>query len=95
MRMSLLGAFGTRNPGRLSIQLGSTVGHPRRESESNCTHGCFPRVAVVSYLFLVVVVGTLPWVAFLGVTLPAHYDAGHWNLFWVGFDVGLVCRIGM
>jgi hypothetical protein len=36
----------------------------------------------------------LPWVAFLGMTLPPRYDAGHWNLLWVGFDVALVCVLG-
>jgi hypothetical protein len=45
-----------------------------------------------SGLFLAVAV--LPWVAFLGATLPPRYEAGHWNLVWVGFDVGLICVLG-
>jgi hypothetical protein len=49
---------------------------------------------VVSGLFLAVAVGMLPWVAFLGVTLPPRYDADHWNLLWVGFDVALLCVLG-
>jgi hypothetical protein len=49
---------------------------------------------VVSGLFLAVAVGMLPWVAFLGATLQPRYDAGHWNLLWVGFDVGLVGVLG-
>ena len=48
----------------------------------------------VSGLFLAVAVGMLPWVAFLGATLPPRYDAGHWNLLWVGFDVALISVLG-
>ncbi len=48
----------------------------------------------VSGLFLAMAVGMLLWVAFLGATLPPRYDAGHWNLVWVGFDVALVCVLG-
>jgi hypothetical protein len=48
----------------------------------------------VSGLFVVAAVAMLPWVAFLGATLPPRYDAGHWNLLWVGFDVALVCVLG-
>ena len=48
----------------------------------------------VSGFFLAVAVAMLPWMAFLGATLPPRYDAGHWNLLWVGFDVALVCVLG-
>ena len=32
----------------------------------------------------------IPWTILLGLTLPPKYDAGHWNLLWAGFDVGLL-----
>lgn len=30
------------------------------------------------------------WIIVLGFTLPRRYDAAHWNLAWVGFDVALL-----
>ena len=29
----------------------------------------------------------IPWMVFLGVTLPPRYEARHWQLLWIGFDV--------
>ena len=36
----------------------------------------------------------VPWTIFLGLTLPPKYNAGHWNLLWTGFDIGLLCVLG-
>ncbi len=41
----------------------------------------------VSVLAATVAVFMVPWMVFLGVTLPPRYDAHHWRLLWVGFDV--------
>jgi hypothetical protein len=30
------------------------------------------------------------WIIVLGLTLPRRYDAAHWNLAWVGFDLALL-----
>lgn len=35
---------------------------------------------LVSAVFLAAAVGLLPWMVFLGLSLPPQYDAGHWNL---------------
>jgi hypothetical protein len=32
----------------------------------------------------------VPWTAFLGVSLPPRYNAGHWNILWTGFDIALI-----
>jgi hypothetical protein len=32
----------------------------------------------------------VPWIGFLAATLPHRYEARHWTLAWVGFDVVLV-----
>jgi hypothetical protein len=32
----------------------------------------------------------VPWIAFLAATLPHRYEARHWTLAWVGFDVALL-----
>ncbi len=32
----------------------------------------------------------IPWTVFLGVSLPPKYNAGHWNILWTGFDLGLM-----
>ncbi|GAA4915961.1 hypothetical protein EV188_104432 [Actinomycetospora succinea] len=42
---------------------------------------------------LVAAVGSLvlvPWIGILAATLPHRYEARHWTLAWVGFDVALV-----
>jgi hypothetical protein len=36
----------------------------------------------------------VPWTIFLSLTLPPKYNAGHWNLLWTGFDIGLLCVLG-
>ena len=30
------------------------------------------------------------WIVVLGLTLPRRYDAAHWNLAWIGFDLALL-----
>ncbi len=34
----------------------------------------------------------IPWTVFLGYTLPRRYEAGHWSLLWIGFDV-ILCVV--
>jgi hypothetical protein len=34
--------------------------------------------------------GLIPWIAFLAVSLPRHYEAGNWRQTWVGFDIILL-----
>lgn len=34
------------------------------------------------------------WIIVLGLTLPRRYDAAHWNLAWVGFDIALLLGLG-
>jgi hypothetical protein len=33
------------------------------------------------------------WIIVLGLTLPRHYVAAHWNLAWVGFDLALLAGL--
>jgi hypothetical protein len=47
------------------------------------------RVAVMMLSAVVLV----PWIGYLGVTLPRVYVARHWDLAWVGFDVLLLVLI--
>ena len=35
----------------------------------------------------------IAWTIVLGLTLPRRYDAAHWNLAWVGFDVALLAGL--
>ena len=34
--------------------------------------------------------GLIPWIVLLALTLPPRYDAGHWRVLWVGYDVAEV-----
>jgi hypothetical protein len=35
-------------------------------------------------------VSLFAWIIALGFTLPKRYDAAHWNLAWIGYDVALL-----
>ncbi|WP_235892622.1 hypothetical protein [Mycolicibacterium hodleri] len=35
-------------------------------------------------------IGLIPWIEYLALSLPTSYDARHWSVTWVGFDVVLV-----
>jgi hypothetical protein len=35
------------------------------------------------------------WIIVLGLTLPRRYDAAHWNLAWVGFDLALLVGLSL
>lgn len=41
-------------------------------------------------LLLLACAGLVVWIVVLGLTLPRRYDAEHWRLAWVGFDVALL-----
>lgn len=49
---------------------------------------------LLTTLFLIIATALVPWIVYLGLSLPPKYDAGHWNLLWVGFDVALVGVLG-
>ena len=38
-------------------------------------------------------IGLVPWTIILAVTLPRQYDAHHWRLAWVGFDMLLLLSL--
>ena len=58
-------------------------------------HLALPRGAqVLSAALLAMAAILVPWTVFLGVSLPPKYDAGHWNILWTGFDVGLIAVLG-
>ncbi len=41
--------------------------------------------------FLIVAAGLeVLWTVYLGLRLPPHYVANHWDLAWVGFDIGQI-----
>lgn len=47
-----------------------------------------PRWTATLYGFLALVI--LPWTIWLAITLPPRQVAHHWDVAWVGFDVGLM-----
>jgi hypothetical protein len=48
----------------------------------------------VTPLFALFTVGLVPWIVVLAVTLPQRQYDDHYELAWVGYDVGLVCALG-
>ena len=47
------------------------------------------RLRVIHTLVLACVV-LIAWIILLGLTLPKRYNAAHWDLAWIGFDVALL-----
>jgi len=52
------------------------------------------RTQLLLTILLVAATALIVWTIFLGLTLPRKYDAGHWDLLWTGFDIGLFCVLG-
>jgi hypothetical protein len=42
------------------------------------------------WLTLCAAITLIPWTIYLGLTLPQNYNAQHWQVTWVGFDVLLL-----
>ena len=42
------------------------------------------------WLTLCAAIALIPWTVYLGLTLPQSYNAQHWQVTWVGFDVLLL-----
>ncbi len=44
-------------------------------------------------VFGAVAIGLLPWIAYLGATLPSKHLAHHWQIAWVGLDIAEVAAL--
>jgi hypothetical protein len=73
----------------LHVALGGTPGPHRRPDVVKLV----PRWAAPLYLGLVVLL--LPWTVYLGLSLPDHTTASHWDAAWVGLDVMEAVAIGL
>jgi hypothetical protein len=49
----------------------------------------------VAPAFAIFAIGTVPWVAYLAMTLPQRVTAVHYRAVWVGFDIGLVLMLAV
>ena len=49
--------------------------------------------AWVAPLFAVLAAALIPWIVWLGATLPARQQADHYRLAWVGFDIALLTSL--
>ncbi|WP_040808892.1 hypothetical protein [Nocardia concava] len=38
-------------------------------------------------------IGLIPWIVYLGFSLPTEYNARHWALAWIGYDILLVAMM--
>jgi hypothetical protein len=47
----------------------------------------------VAPLFAFVGAGLVPWTLWVAYDLPQRHIARHWDLAWVGFDVGMACLL--
>lgn len=46
-------------------------------------------------IYVVVIALLIPWIMYLAYSLPVHHVARHWDLLWVGFDIGLLVILGL
>lgn len=53
-----------------------------------------PLNRLVSSALLAIVVGLIPWTAWLWATLPNRFAVHHWNVVWTGFDLVLIASLG-
>jgi hypothetical protein len=45
-------------------------------------------------VLVIACLGLIPWIVFLALTLPHSYQADHWTVLWVGFDIALLFALG-
>jgi hypothetical protein len=50
---------------------------------------------ILPHLLLAAPIVLVPWTVYLRRVLPSHHDSAHWNVAWVGFDVGLACVLAL
>lgn len=43
------------------------------------------------YVMLAIIL--LPWTIYLGITLPRHHLAAHWDVSWTGLDIALIASL--
>lgn len=46
--------------------------------------------AWVPKVYPVLAIVLLPWTIYLGLSLPEHHLSAHWDVSWVGLDIGLI-----
>lgn len=49
----------------------------------------------ITRILLVSCLGLIPWIVFLGLTLPHRYVADHWVATWVGYDIALLIGLAV
>jgi|SRR5579884_718656 len=54
-------------------------------------HHNIPAWAAILYILGSIVI--LPWTIFLDQSLPAHHLFRHWDIAWVGLDIGLIVSL--
>ncbi len=64
-------------------------GPPPQGPASQGSHGGELHRALSSVM-IVIIVGLIPWTAYLAISLPGHFRAHDWSVAWVGFDAALI-----
>ncbi|MEJ2865592.1 hypothetical protein [Actinomycetospora flava] len=70
----------------------------RRLVATGITHPTLPSGRRRRRFLLLAALGSLvlvPWIGVLAATLPHRYEARHWTLAWVGFDVALMAGLAV
>lgn len=55
--------------------------------KSNSIYPALPRWIAAAYALLVLI--TIPWTVYLGLTLPTRHLSHHWDAAWVGLDIAI------
>jgi hypothetical protein len=68
---------------------GSTDSSTSWDALPSSTPGTLPHRMgrVIAIAVALAALGLVPWMIYLGLTLPRSYEASQWSLLWIGFDV--------
>jgi hypothetical protein len=47
----------------------------------------------ISSAYIIMAVVLSPWMVYLASSLPTHYLSSHWDISWVGLDIGITLSI--
>lgn len=43
----------------------------------------------IASVYVILAIITMPWTIYLAITLPTHHLTPHWDVSWVGLDIGM------
>ncbi len=77
-------------PGAIDLRSGDEPDGPEHRASGAAHHPRHHHRRNLLVIVTVSAIAMIPWIVNLATSLPRHYEATHWRLAWVGFDVVLL-----